>query len=125
MMNGRVKGDIIRLRSKRKQIFCLENHLVKRSITNVRVYFLKAIGIVTFPLCYLNGSKPSGSIMLLAVKTNVTWSLHCVHVPYRSPLGFRSVLNFRVATKILFYHNSIAKFISFLFLNAFFINQIL
>ena len=68
----------------------------------------RTVGIVTFPLCYSNGSKSSGSIML-AVKTNVTWSLRAC--PISKSVRFSSVSNFRVAIKILFYHNSIAKFL--------------
>ena len=50
----------------------------------------------------------------MAVKTcHVTWSLRAC--PISKSLRFRSVLNFRVASKILFYHNFIANLFRFYF----------
>ena len=80
------------------------------------LYFLKGIGIVTFPLFYLNGSKSSSSIFL-AVKRQNKCDCHVIDTacPIWKSLPFCSVINFRVATKILFYQNSIKYLFRFNF----------
>ena len=86
---------------------------MKSSVSNVRSLF-------TFSLVLFERQQQIIRLhqyMELTVKTNVTWLL-CA-CPISKSVRFSSVLNFRVATKILFYQNSIAKFISFLFLRAF------
>ena len=103
----------------------IRNDLVKRSVTNVRILFSEKNGIIYILLVLL--------LVLFERQEIITFhqvgcqnKCHLVTaclIP--KSLRFRSVLYFRVATKKLFYQNSTAKFISFYFLRAFFINQIL
>ena len=94
---------------------------MKRSVTNVRSLFSESN---RNSYLYLVLFEPQQIITLHHVGCQNKCHL-VTACPIPKSLRFRSVLNFRVATKILIYHNSIAKFISFLFSRVFFINQML